>query len=412
MAPEPIPAQIERPTPSEATEQPAGRSEQVASIISEFRNLYEHVLSGGHADLSRTPSEVLFEGPVHCTVHEYDLPTQPLNDALPVLLVPPMGAPATCMDLRRDHSLAGYLVGLGRPTFLLDYGKMSTRSDQDLGLEYWIDEVIPKAVKEVSQANDGKPVQIVGWCLGGILSYFTQAAHPKLPIASIASVASPFDFSQVPALEPIRLLAQATGGHMASSIVRLFGGVPGQVGKLGFMLIDPVRLATKPLFQYQSRGNPEVLSQIEAVDAMMDEMQAFPGRSALQMYHTIILSNHLNEGRIRLTDGHYETLADVSVPVMNISGTSDNLLAPAASVARLAELVPNSPSVRLESAPGGHLGVLVGLSARETTWKYLDEFLTATGPDPDRDESAVDRPTDKAAIDQSSTSTKRSVSQS
>jgi polyhydroxyalkanoate synthase len=74
------------------------------------------------------------------------------------------------------------------------------------------------------------------------------------------------------------------------------------------------------------------------------------------------------------------------VPVMNVSGTSDHLLAPAASVARLADLVPTAASVRLESAPGGHLGVLVGLKAQETTWKYLAEFLAETGPDPDQPE--------------------------
>ncbi|MFL5840834.1 MAG: hypothetical protein ACJ77Z_10345, partial [Thermoleophilaceae bacterium] len=38
-------------------------------------------------------------------------------------------------------------------------------------------------------------------------------------------------------------------------------------------------------------------------------------------------------------------------------------------------LLPNSPDVRLETAPGGHLGVLTGRSAVRSTWIYLDEFL-------------------------------------
>ena len=36
--------------------------------------------------------------------------------------------------------------------------------------------------------------------------------------------------------------------------------------------------------------------------------------------------------------------------------------------------------VRLETAPGGHLGVLTGMGARDTTWRYLDEFLAEHDP--------------------------------
>jgi len=37
--------------------------------------------------------------------------------------------------------------------------------------------------------------------------------------------------------------------------------------------------------------------------------------------------------------------------------------------------VPNAPAVRLETAPGGHLGVLTGRAARGTTWAILGEWL-------------------------------------
>jgi polyhydroxyalkanoate synthase len=33
--------------------------------------------------------------------------------------------------------------------------------------------------------------------------------------------------------------------------------------------------------------------------------------------------------------------------------------------------------VRLETAPGGHLGILTGRAAERTTWRYLDEFMLA-----------------------------------
>jgi hypothetical protein len=44
------------------------------------------------------------------------------------------------------------------------------------------------------------------------------------------------------------------------------------------------------------------------------------------------------------------------------------------------ELLPHAADVRLETGPGGHLGVLTGRSARRTTWVWLDEFLAAHDP--------------------------------
>jgi polyhydroxyalkanoate synthase len=45
-------------------------------------------------------------------------------------------------------------------------------------------------------------------------------------------------------------------------------------------------------------------------------------------------------------------------------------------VRAVVDLLPNAASVRYETAPGGHLGVLTGRAARRTTWVYVDEFLS------------------------------------
>ena len=42
-----------------------------------------------------------------------------------------------------------------------------------------------------------------------------------------------------------------------------------------------------------------------------------------------------------------------------------------------AELLTGAMSVQLETAPGGHLGVLTGRVARQETWPLLDGFLAA-----------------------------------
>ncbi len=346
----------------------------VDPVVRETRTAYRSLMGGGFADLRRMPSDVIFDEP-KCTVHRYE-PTTPRDpDALPVLLIPPMAATPVCFDLRRGCSMVEFLLDTGRPTYLVDYGDISTLRDQDLGLEFWIDRVLPDAI-ESALADSGAPgVHLVGWCLGGILEMFTAAAHPDLPIMSVTSVASPFDFGQVKVLGPVRIMEDLTGGVLTTGIVRVLGGIPGRLNGWIYRWLDPVKQIKKPLLQLQSRDDHDTLAQIEAVDVLMDTMEAYPGRSISQIYHSLIRTNRFSEGRLVLKGGRVVELDDVTVPVMAIAGTGDLFFAPPASAHHVGSLLPNSPSVRLETAPGGHLGVLSGRSARDTTWRYVEEFL-------------------------------------
>ena len=67
-------------------------------------------------------------------------------------------------------------------------------------------------------------------------------------------------------------------------------------------------------------------------------------------------------------------------------GGAGDTIAPVSSVRPIEELVTGAPQMRFEVVPGGHLGMLTGRAARETTWRILDEFI---------DEHASEVPTRK-----------------
>ena len=196
-----------------------------------------------------------------------------------MLLVPPLAAPATCFDLRRGCSLAEHFAALGYPTYLVDYGAISF-SDRALGLEHWVEEVIPTAVRVVSEDAGGAPVQPLGWCLGGILTLLSAAADPDQPIASIALVASPFDFEKVRMMAPIRRIAKLTGGALGTALYKALGGAPAPLVSRGFQLTSLDRYLTKPLFLAQNLHDRETIAHAEAVDAYMANMFAYPGRTS------------------------------------------------------------------------------------------------------------------------------------
>ena len=348
------------------------RPDQVSDAAA---NLFDKLFRGGIADLRPTPARIIHEQ-AKCTVFRYLRSEGTPDRALPVLLVPPLAAPARCFDLRRGHSLAEHLLRLGHPTYLVDYGPISY-SDRELGLEHWVEEVIPSAVRRVSDDAGGAPVQVVGWCLGGIMSLLSVAGDETLPVNSAALVASPFDFTRVRLMAPIRPIANLTGGAVLTQVYRALGGAPSPLVRRAFQLTSIDREITKPLAIATHLHDREWLAQVEAVDSFMARMYAYPGRTFGQLYHQFFRVNDLADGHMVLSDQEID-LADVRVPVLSVAGTSD-VLAPEPAVHHVGELLPNSPAVRLETAPGGHLGGLAGRSAERTTWRFIDEFFVEHG---------------------------------
>lgn len=357
----------------DADDQSAGEAtapvKRRSSVADTFSALFRG--GGGLADMRRMPSTVVDEGPKR-TVHRYTPTVTP--SGLPVLLVPPLGGAAASMDLRRGCSLAEHMVKSGRHTYLVDYGDIEF-SDRDLGLEFWMGEVVPAAVRAVSADQGGKPVQLVGWCMGGLFSLIATAAFPDLPVRSVAMVASPIDFSKMHIGTPLRVAAKVTGGRVVGGAIRAMGGASAKLVSVAFKATALPTYVKKPVTKVKRRNDAEFLAHVEAVDHFMGNMHAYPGRALAQAYHRLFHANELATGKLTAPSGRVVDIGSIRVPVMNIGGASD-ILVPVAATRHLAAIVPEG-LCRLETAPGGHLGVLTGIAARTTTWAYLDSFLSS-----------------------------------
>lgn len=200
-----------------------------------------------------------------------------------------------------------------------------------------------------------------------------SVADGRVPAASVAMVASPFDFARVRLLAPVRRLAGLTGGRLITGLYRALGGAPSPLVRIGFQLTSIDRYLTKPLWTVQNLDDREALAQAEAVDRFMANMIAYPGRTFGQIYHQFFRVNELSGGSLTMRDRVID-LAAVDAPVLAVAGRGD-VLAPRPAVHHVANLLPAARDVRLETAPGGHLGVLTGSAAEQTTWRHLDEFL-------------------------------------
>jgi polyhydroxyalkanoate synthase len=353
------------------------KPDQVASAAS---NVAHKVLYGGLADLRPMPRTLIDDGPLR-EVYHYRPQKKTKETGDPILLVTPLAAPALCYDLRRGCSLVEHFVQQGRPTYLVEYGEVSFKN-RGIGLEHWVDGVVPEAIKTVSEHAGGRPVHVIGWSLGGIFAMLTAADDARLPIASLTIVGSPFDVKQVPMVAPLRPILKLTDGGLVTQLYRLLGGAPKPLVRRAFQLSGGTKLLTKPLAILQHLDDGEWLAQIEAVDRFTDNMHAYPGRSFGQLYHRVLKANQLLSGKVTLSD-HEIDVANIKVPVLVFAGNTDGI-APIKAVQAMVPLLTGAHEVRFEIVPGGHLGMLTGRAARATTWVTMDEWIEQYSTPDDR----------------------------
>ena len=334
-------------------------------------NVAHKVLYGGIADLRPMPRQLIDEGMLR-EVYHYRPAADVEQQGDPVLLVMPLAAPSACYDLRRGCSLVEHLVQGGRPTYLVEYGEISF-ANRTLGVEHWVQEVVPAAIRAVSEHADGKPVHVIAWSLGGIFALLAAAADAGLPIASLTIFGSPIDTSQVPLVAPLRPLVDITDGRIVGGAVRMLGGAPKPLVRWAFQLTAVQKMVTKPMAQLTHLGDKDFLAQLEAVDRFTHGIIAYPGRTFGQLYHRFLRRNELVDGTFEL-DGQHLDLADITLPVLIFGGATDGI-APVRSVRVLLDLLTGSEEVRFHEVPGGHLGMLTGRAARDTSWPLLDAWI-------------------------------------
>ncbi|MEJ2870767.1 alpha/beta hydrolase [Actinomycetospora sp. OC33-EN08] len=343
-------------------------------VSSAATNVVDRFWHGHLADTTRHPRTAITGGR-GWTLHRYaPLTGAPVTGTVgnPVLLVPPLGAPDLAFDLRRGNSLVEFLLQHGRTVYIVTYDAAFWRGRRR-GLETWVDDVLPAAVEAAhADDEDAGDLHLAGWSLGGLFVLLTLAAH-DLPVASGTAFAAPVDVDEVPIVAPFRSIAEYTGGRIFTTAYRLLGGFPAPAVRAAFQLVSADRYITKPVTVLTHLDDRELLEQMEAVDVLMNNMVAYPGRAFGQVFHHVIRGNEIARDAVRI-GGREVHLSAVTDPVLLIAGADDGI-APVDSVRTGVDLLTNSSDLRFDVEPGGHLGVLTGRRAKSHTWPVFLDFI-------------------------------------
>ncbi len=289
----------------------------------------------------------------------------------PVLLVHSLVTQPYVFDLRPGSSLVEDFLAAGHEVFLLDWGIPGPVEAANT-LETYTLEYIPLAAQAIVEVTGAKRVDVLGYCLGAVLSLLALAAQPDLPVRRLIALATPIDFAE---LGPLAKLLRQHRLEPADMLDET-GNVPASLILSGFRMSQPTGDIATYANLWQSLANDEHAAAHQAFVGWSSAHIPFPGAAFEQMVDLMVRGDLLRTGWFPL-GGRQVSLAGIPCPVLSVVGDRDNLVPPAATAPLGQALGRDLETVHL---PSGHAGLFVGRQAKKNGIPTMLQWLSAADP--------------------------------
>lgn len=277
-------------------------------------------------------------------------------DGPPLVVVPSLiNAPAV-LDLAAGRSLVRFLAGEGHRVLLVDWGAMRV-SERRLGLAG----LVSARLMPLLTRLEG-PVRLLGYCLGGTLAVAAgQLLGARLD--RIALIAAPWHFDGFGAQARLRAMETWTA---IRPIGQGLGAVPiSLLNPLFWSLDEEAVLAKFEALARRPVGDPH-LGWFAAVEDWANSGAPLTLPAARDLFVAGFGTDRIGRG-LWTVAGQRIVPERLQAPMLDFGATRDRIVPPEARV-RLA-------GVDRRDVASGHVGMVVGGSARETLWEPLSKWL-------------------------------------
>lgn len=331
-------------------------------------NGFERLTLGPLLPKVSTPSEIAWMWE-RSTLLRYELPEFPARYRIPVIIIPPLMVKPIIFDLRPGHSMAAFLCQQGFDTWMLDYG-VPRDKDREIRVDDYVNEFIPNAVEKVLERTGAPAVSLVGWSMGGIMSYTYCAMRGReSKVRNLVTIGSPLNFSK---MFPFNVLAQLSKLPGTLKLLDAIGNIPPVLTRNSFKLLAPTKLVTRRFALVQNYWDRDWVAGHEALGNWVDEFIPYPGEAFKQFVQDFVRDDKLRRGGLQI-GGHDVDLTRIDAKLLVVIGTADDV-APPASVAAALDEIPVTDKEGLR-VPLGHIGLVAGSKAPELVWQPMARWL-------------------------------------
>jgi polyhydroxyalkanoate synthase len=271
----------------------------------------------------------------------------------PVVFVPSLINPPDILDHSAETSLLRWIAGQGVHAWLIDWGSPGSE-DRDLDLALHVERLLVPLL----QAFDEPPV-IVGYCLGGTLALGAAAI---MPVAGVAAIAAPWHFAGYDEGRP----ALAATWAAVRPAAEMLGLLPMEVLQAGFWQLDPTRTIAKYEAFADLAPDSDAARAFVRLEDWANAGAPLPYAAAASLFEDCIASDLPGKGQWTIAGTPVDPLA-LGCPTVEFVSLSDRIV-PAATAIGLADR---------RDLGAGHVGMIVGRSARARLWEPLANWIAA-----------------------------------
>ncbi len=297
------------------------------------------------------------------------LPTTPRRYREPLLIIYSLMNKAFIVDLRPGSSMVEFLVGQGYDLYLLDWG-VPGQEDAGMRLDDYVMDYMPRAVKRTLQHAGTEQLNMLGYCLGGVLSFCYTATHPDVPVKNLITLAIPLDFKAQQLFND-----WLNPKHMnLDRLLESYGNIPGQFLDFGMRMQDPVAgFLTSYTSFFDTVLDDRAVESWISMQKWMNDPIPFAGAAFKQVAEEAWLKNKLVNSQLVLR-GQRVDLSQIKMSFLNVLAERDTIVL--ASQSNMALDLVGSQDKEQVVMPGGHIGLAVGRSAVKGLWPTLDKWLS------------------------------------
>jgi polyhydroxyalkanoate synthase len=326
----------------------------------EFSNI---LLTTADAEIGTSEKDVVW---THRTTTLYRYRSDSGHERIPIVLVFALINRPEIFDLRPGNSLVEFLLGEGFDVYLLDWG-VPDEADADTGLDYYVCDALPWAMREVLRSSGADEVTLAGWCIGGTLCATYCATHPESPVRNLVLLTTPIDGRE--SLYATWLEEVDVDKVAASAPV-----IPGRLIDEANKLMKPVTnhwTTYRRLWQGVRDGTPR-REAFQSMAKWVGDNPPFPARAWREWTRWMYTDAELVRGDASLR-GSPVDLRAIDQSLLVVTAQEDHITPPG-NTAPLFELVASTDVTHLDR-PGGHIGLIAGSGARRRIWPALAGWL-------------------------------------
>jgi polyhydroxyalkanoate synthase len=354
-----------------------------ANLVQGMQNLLEdmqrgrvsHVARDAFAvgeDLAITPGKVIYRNPL-IELIQYT-PTTKKVHAVPMLMIAPWINKYYVMDMRPENSMFKYLVDSGFTVFAISW-KNPDESTLDLTWDDYMDLGPLDALRVVKAVTGAEKVNVVGYCLGGIilqttLAYMALTGDESVNSATFFTTHQDFTdagdvtvFISEPEVKMLEWMIEVSGGYLdGRNMAATFNMLRANDLLWNYVIHNYLLGRTPPPLDllYWNSDNTRV-----------------PGRVHSFLVREFFLENKLKEpGGIQVKNVGVD-LSRVTVPTYTVAATRDHIV-PWQGAFLMRELMGGSVHFVLTS--GGHIAGVVNHPAKKRR-EYWTNDREITDPD-------------------------------